>query len=415
MNSFTYVFVVALILNVLTQWLLANRHIRHVRQHRQQVPAAFADNIPLCDHQNAADYTTTKVRANVADLLLSTVILLLWTLGGGLQLLDSAWRSLGWSPLFTGTVFLLSTMLITSVLDIPMSVYRVFFVEQKFGFNKMTVGIFVTDLFKNTAIFAVVGTPLLMLVLWVLNASGDLWWLYVWVIWLGFSLLMMWAYPNFIAPLFNEFRPLQDEVLKQRIERLLDRNGFSSNGVFVMDGSTRSTHGNAYFTGLGWNKRIVFFDTLMDELNHDEIEAVLAHELGHFKCHHITKRIAIMAVLALLSMALLGWLINVPWFYEGLGVAAGFHSNYMAVLLFIMIAPAVTFVLQPVFAFMSRKHEFEADDFAVAQAQAQHLIKALATLYKENANTLTPDPLYSAFYDSHPPAAIRIAHLSATV
>lgn len=415
MNSFTWVFVVALILSVLTQWLLAGRHIRHVRQHRQQVPAAFADNIPLRDHQKAADYTTAKVKTNVTELLLSAVILLLWTLGGGLQLLDGSWRSLGWSPLFTGTAFILSVMLITSVLEVPMSVYRVFFVEQRFGFNKMTVGIFVADLLKSTALFVVIGTPLLMLVLWVLDASGDLWWLYVWVIWLGFSLLMMWAYPNFIAPLFNKFRPLQDEVLKQRIEQLLDRNGFSSQGVFVMDGSTRSTHGNAYFTGLGKNKRIVFFDTLMNELNHDEIEAVLAHELGHFKCHHIAKRITIMAVLALLGMALLGWLINAPWFYEGLGVAAGFHSDYMAVLLFVMIAPAFTFVLQPIFAFMSRKHEFEADEFAVAHAQVQHLIKALVTLYKENANTLTPDPLYSAFYDSHPPAPIRISHLSAAV
>jgi len=243
-----------------------------------------------------------------------------------------------------------------------------------------------------------------------MNASGTLWWLYVWMTWFGFSLFMMWAYPSFIAPLFNKFKPLEEGELRDRIENLLTRNGFTSNGIFVMDGSTRSTHGNAYFTGLGTNKRIVFFDTLIDELSHDEIEAVLAHELGHFKCNHIKKRMVVMGTLSLAGLAILGWLINLPWFYQGLGIST--PSNYMALLLFVMISPAFTFFLQPIFSFTSRKHEFEADDFAAGQAQAEHLIHALVNLYKENANTLTPDPMYSAFYDSHPPAPVRIAHLS---
>ena len=244
-----------------------------------------------------------------------------------------------------------------------------------------------------------------------MNNSGSLWWLYVWLTWLIFSLVMMWAYPAFIAPLFNKFRPLQDQHLKQRIENLLGRNGFTSNGIFVMDGSTRSTHGNAYFTGLGANKRIVFFDTLIDELSHDEIEAVLAHELGHFKCNHIKKRIITLGFVFFIGCALLGWLINMPWFYEGLGISE--PSKYIALLLFLIISPVFTFFLQPVFSYISRQHEYEADDFAASQAQTHNLIQALVKLYKENANTLTPDPVYSAFHDSHPPAPIRIAHLSA--
>jgi STE24 endopeptidase len=250
-----------------------------------------------------------------------------------------------------------------------------------------------------------------VLVLWTMDNAGSLWWFYVWLIWLSFSLFMMWAYPAFIAPLFNKFRPLENQALKQRIENLLSRNGFTSQGIFVMDGSTRSTHGNAYFTGLGANKRIVFFDTLIDELSPEEIEAVLAHELGHFKCNHIKKRIVTLGVVFFIGLALLGWLINMPWFYTGLGVTE--PSTYMALLLFIVIAPVFTFFLQPVFSWISRQHEFEADDFAAAQAQTENLIQALVKLYKENANTLTPDPVYSAFHDSHPPAPIRIKHLTA--
>jgi STE24 endopeptidase len=410
MNEFSYVFLFALMLSITVQLLLGWRHISHVRSHSEKVPSAFEGKIPLEAHQKAANYTQAKVKTGFFEILPATIFLLIWTLGGALQMLDGAWRSLGLSELWTGTVFLLSVVAIMSVLDLPMSAYRTFRLEQKFGFNKMTVRIFMMDILKNTVVGFLIGVPLLVVILWIMNVSGNLWWLYVWMTWFGFSLFMMWAYPSFIAPLFNKFRPLQEGELKTRIENLLERNGFTSQGIFVMDGSTRSTHGNAYFTGLGANKRIVFFDTLIDELSHDEIEAVLAHELGHFKCNHIKKRMVVMGAVSLAGLAILGWLINLPWFYTGLGISTS--SNYMALLLFVMISPAFTFVLQPIFSFTSRKHEFEADDFAAGQAQAEHLIHALVNLYKENANTLTPDPIYSAFYDSHPPAPVRIAHLS---
>jgi STE24 endopeptidase len=411
MNEFTYVFLFALALSISVQLLLGLRHISHVRSHSEKVPDAFEGKIPLEAHQKAAAYTQAKVKTGFFELLPATIFLLIWTLGGALQLLNDGWMTLGLSELWTGTAFLLSVFAIMSLLDLPMSAYRTFCLEQKFGFNKMTVRIFIMDIIKNTTVGFLIGAPLLVLVLWIMNASGALWWLYVWMTWFGFSLFMMWAYPSFIAPLFNKFKPLDEGELRNRIENLLTRNGFTSNGIFVMDGSTRSTHGNAYFTGLGANKRIVFFDTLIDELSHDEIEAVLAHELGHFKCNHIKKRLVVMGALSLAGLAILGWLIKLPWFYEGLGIST--PSNYMALLLFVMISPAFTFILQPIFSFTSRKHEFEADDFAAGQAQSEHLIHALVNLYKENANTLTPDPMYSAFYDSHPPAPVRIAHLAA--
>ena len=410
MNEFTYIFLFALALSITIQLLLGWRHIIHVRLHREKVPSAFEGKIPLEAHQKAADYTLAKVKTGFFELLPATIFLLIWTLGGALQYLDGSWRSLGLSELWTGTAFLISVIAIMSILDLPMSAYRTFHLEQKFGFNKMTLGIFIMDIIKNTVVGFLIGVPLLVLVLWIMKVSGDLWWLYVWITWFGFSLFMMWAYPSFIAPLFNKFKPLEVSELRDRIENLLTRNGFTSNGIFVMDGSTRSTHGNAYFTGLGSNKRIVFFDTLIDELSNDEIEAVLAHELGHFKCNHIKKRMVVMGAISLIGLAILGWLIKLPWFYEGLGIST--PSNYMALLLFVMISPAFTFFLQPIFSFTSRKHEFEADDFAAGQAQAEHLIHALVSLYKENANTLTPDPIYSAFYDSHPPAPVRIAHLT---
>jgi len=410
MNEFTYVFLFALALSIAVQLVLGWKHISHVRSHSGKVPDAFADKIPLEAHQKAAAYTQAKVKTGFFELLPATIFLLIWTLGGALQMLDDSWKSLGLSELWTGTAFLLSVIAIMSLLDLPMSAYRTFRLEQKFGFNKMTVRIFIMDIIKNTTVGFLIGAPLLVLVLWIMNVSGTLWWLYVWITWFGFSLFMMWAYPSFIAPLFNKFKPLDEGELKERIENLLTRNGFTCNGISVMDGSTRSTHGNAYFTGLGANKRIVFFDTLIDELSNDEIEAVLAHELGHFKCNHIKKRMVVMGTLSLAGLAILGWLINLPWFYQGLGIST--PSNYMALLLFVMISPAFTFFLQPIFSFTSRKHEFEADDFAAGQAQAEHLIHALVNLYKENANTLTPDPMYSAFYDSHPPAPVRIAHLS---
>jgi STE24 endopeptidase len=408
-NLFTSIFLFSLSASIIVQWFLVQRHIKHIQSHRQKVPEAFHDKIPVEAHQKAADYTQAKVKTGLVELIIGSTFLLLWTLGGGFQLLDSWWRSLELPELWTGTCFILSVFGIMSILDLPMSIYRTFKLEQSFGFNKMTPKIFIIDLLKNTVIGLLIGTPILLLVLWIMENSGSYWWLYVWVTWLGVSLFMMWAYPAFIAPLFNKFRPLDNEELRTRIENLLTRNGFKSQGIFVMDGSTRSTHGNAYFTGLGANKRIVFFDTLVNELSYDEIEAVLAHELGHFKCNHIRKRISVLGTVFLIGLGILGWLINEPWFYNGLGVEQS--STYMALILFVMASPAFTFFLQPLFSFISRQHEFEADDFAAGQAQSENLITALVSLYRENANTLTPDPLYSAFHDSHPPAPIRIAHL----
>lgn len=380
-----------------------------MRSNRDNVPEAFNDKISLEAHQKAADYTEAKVKTGLFELIIGSALLLLWTLAGGLQFLDNWMRTFGMSEILTGTALILSVFVIMAILELPLSLFKIFKIEQSFGFNKMTPKIFFVDLLKNTIVGFLIGAPLLLFVLWIMENSGTYWWIYVWFTWLAFSLLMMWAYPAFIAPIFNKFRTLENDELKTRIENLLARNGFKSNGIFVMDGSTRSTHGNAYFTGLGANKRIVFFDTLIDELSYDEIEAVLAHELGHFKCNHIRKRISLLAALFFIGLGILGWLISQAWFYNGLGIEQ--MSAYIALLLFVMISPAFTYFLQPIFSFISRQHEFEADDFAAGQAQAENLITALVNLYRENANTLTPDPLYSAFHDSHPPAPIRIAHL----
>ena len=411
MNTLTYLLIIALISGVFLQWRLSVRHIRHIKANRETVPDNFADKIPLDAHHKAADYNCAKTRIRLVELIVSSILLLIWTLGGALDLLDSIIRPYQLSTLWTGTVFILAVILISSLLDLPLSLYRTFRLEQRFGFNKMTPRLYINDLLKNALLMLIIGIPMIMLVLWFMDNSGAWWWLYVWLTWLGFNLVMVWAYPALIAPLFNKFRQLDNADLATRIAALLDRNGFTSNGIFVMDGSTRSTHGNAYFTGMGANKRIVFFDTLIDELSYDEIEAVLAHELGHFKCGHVKKRLAIMGITFLTGFAILGVLLELPWFYAGLGVSE--PSAYMALTLFVLVAPAFTLFLQPLFSSLSRKHEFEADDFATAQVRADSLINALVKLYKENANTLTPDPLYSAFHDSHPPAPIRIAHLSA--
>ena len=410
MNNFSYLFLVMLSLSIVTQYLLSRRHIRHISKHRVKVPAAFQDKITLTEHQKAADYTIAKNKTGLLELFISSALLLVWTFGGLLEYVDAFWRSHDVLGVWLGIAVILSITIISSILDIPLSIYRTFRLEERFGFNKTTPRTFIMDILKGFALSLVIGIPMIALVLWIMQSAGSLWWFYVWLTWLGFSLLMLWAYPAFIAPLFNKFSPLEDEGLRNRIEALLTRCGFASKGIFIMDGSTRSSHGNAYFTGLGTNKRIVFFDTLIDSLNGEEIEAVLAHELGHFKHHHVKKRILVMALIFLMSFAILGWLIELPWFYQGLGVDT--PSIHMALILFMIAAPVFTFFLQPVFTFLSRKHEFEADDFAAAQAEAKDLIQALVKLYKENANTLTPDPLYSAFHDSHPPAPIRIAHLS---
>jgi len=408
-NFFTYIFLFSLFAGIFVQWFLVQKHINCVRSNRNDVPEAFNDKISLEAHQKAADYTEAKVKTGLFELIIGSALLLLWTLAGGLQFLDNWLRTFGMSEILTGTALILSVFAIMAILELPLSLFKIFKIEQSFGFNKMTPKIFFVDLLKNTIVGFLIGAPLLLFVLWIMENSGTYWWVYVWFTWLTFSLLMMWAYPAFIAPIFNKFRTLENDELKTRIENLLARNGFKSNGIFVMDGSTRSTHGNAYFTGLGANKRIVFFDTLINELSYDEIEAVLAHELGHFKCNHIRKRISLLAAIFFIGLGILGWLINQAWFYNGLGIEQ--MSTYIALLLFVMISPVFTFFLQPIFSFISRQHEFEADDFAAGQAQTENLITALVNLYRENANTLTPDPLYSAFHDSHPPAPIRIAHL----
>lgn len=410
MNAFTGLFLSAVAAGLLLRWGLGRRHIRHIQAHRAAVPPAFSADIPLAAHHKAADYTCAKTRVGTAELAFSSLLLLLWTLGGALNGLDGLARAWQLPPLWTGTLFILTALVISALLDAPLAAYRAFGLEQRFGFNRITPKLFLTDLLKSLALTLLLGTPMIALALWLMAAAGAYWWLWLWLAWLGFSTAMLWAYPALIAPLFNTFRPLDNPALEARVAALLQRNGFASDGIFVMDGSARSTHGNAYFTGLGANKRIVFFDTLVKQLSHDEIEAVLAHELGHFKRHHVKKRMALLALLFLAGCGVLALLADAPWFYAGLGIAR--PSDYAALTLFALVAPAFALFLQPLFSSISRRHEFEADDFAAAQGGPGALASALVKLYRENANTLTPEPLYSAFHDSHPPAPLRIARLT---
>lgn len=406
----TTIFIVALILAFLLEFWLNQRQIRHVMANRARVPDDFAGRISLTDHQKAADYTIARTRFGSVTQIVGALILLMWTLGGGLEALDQLWRGLELNSILTGVGVMLSVMLISALIELPLSAYRTFYIEQRFGFNNSTVALFVSDTLKQALLTLLIGMPVLWVILWLMQHMGDMWWLYVWAVWMGFSLLMLWAYPAFIAPLFNKFSPLENSDLRTRIENLLKRCGFTSNGIFIMDGSRRSSHGNAYFTGLGKNKRIVFFDTLLNSLEPEETEAVLAHELGHFKHRHIQKRIVSMAVITMIGLGVLGYLMKLESFYTGLGVSHA--SQYAALILFMMVAPLFSIYLQPVFSWFSRKHEFEADAFAAQQSNASRLIQALVKLYRENASTLTPDPLYSAFHDSHPPAPVRIAHLA---
>lgn len=409
MNEYSWVVLVVFAAGLAVQFWLSWRQITHVKANADTVPPAFADSITHEAHQKAADYTIAKAHLGDASRILGAAVLLMWTFAGGLELLDQRWRTLEMGSIMTGTAVILSFMLIGTLIDLPLSLYSTFGLEEKFGFNKMTIGLFFKDMFKGMMLTFVIVTPLIALVLWLMEQSGRLWWLYVWLVWMGFSLAMMWVYPRFIAPLFNTFKPLEDETLASRVTHLLEKCGFSANGIFIMDGSTRSGHGNAYFTGFGANKRIVFFDTLIDSLNVDETEAVLAHELGHFKHHHIKKGIALMAAMTLAGLAILGGLIGETAFYHGLGVSR--PSSYIGLLLFMLVIPLFTFFISPLFSIFSRKHEFEADDYAREQSNAHALVTALVKMYQENASTLTPDPLHSAFYDSHPPAAIRISRL----
>jgi STE24 endopeptidase len=383
-----------------------------VKAHRAQVPGEFSDSIQLEAHQKAADYTTDKVRLSIIEGLVDALVLLGFTLGGGLFAIDAFMsRTLGDGYAHgLGTVF--GLMLVSSLIGLPFDLYRTFRIESRYGFNKMTLKLYVLDALKGFVLSAAIGVPLLLVTFWLMDKMGGLWWFYVWLVWLGFSLAMIAIYPNFIAPLFNKFAPLADAALKQRIENLLTRCGFTSSGLFVMDGSRRSSHGNAYFTGFGKTKRIVFFDTLIERLSPTEIEAVLAHELGHFKRKHIYKMMAGQFALTFLVLAAMGWVIDKPWFYEGLGVPLnGTPHIAVSLTLFFLVLSVFTFWLTPVMSLISRKHEFEADAYAAQQTQATDLISALVKLYRDNASTLTPDPIHSAVYDSHPPAAIRIAHL----
>ena len=411
MNMFTVLFLAVLALSFAVEWWLSHRQLAYVRTHRKAVPDAFKDAISLEAHQKAADYTMDKVRLGNLDRIAGLLILLLFTLGGGIDVVNRLWAGFEWPPLVTGIAVILSTTLLINLFELPIGIYQTFVIEERYGFNRNTPKQFITDLALQTALSLAIGGPLLALILWIMQNVENYWWLLAWSIVIGFSILMSWAFPTFIAPLFNKFTPLQDEMLKKRIETLLERCGFQSQGIFVMDGSRRSGHGNAYFTGIGDSKRIVFFDTLIDSLSHDELEAILAHELGHFRRRHVLKMLVASGVMTLIGFALLGWLSGQDWFYSGLGV--GSRSDALALLLFMLITPAFASFLQPVIAYFQRRHEFEADDFAAYYTQARHLISALVKLYRDNASTLTPDPLYSAFHYSHPPASIRIANLSA--
>ena len=409
MNTFSLVFLAALVITTAFRVWLAWRHIGHVAAHRDRVPPAFTEKVTLQAHQKAGDYTVAKTRLALTELIVDALLVLAFTLGGGLEWIDQTLRAMHFGWLGLGIWLIASVTIISGLVGLPFSLYRTFVIETRFGFNKMTLGLFVVDLLKQALLGAVIGLPILVAVLFMMGALGTYWWIYTWVFYMVFSVVMMIVFPTWIAPLFNKFAPLANDELKTRIENLLVRCGFKSQGLFVMDGSKRSSHGNAYFTGFGKAKRIVFFDTLIDRLQPMEIEAVLAHELGHFKRRHVTKRIALSFLLSFVFLALLGWVIDKPWFFQGLGVST--PSNGMALVLFFTALPAFTFFLQPLGSLLSRKHEFEADEYAAQQTRSDDLITALVKLYQDNASTLTPDPLYSAIYDSHPPAAIRIAHL----
>ena len=409
-NAFTWVFLAALAAATATRLWLALRQMRHVRAHRAEVPESFAGTIPLEAHQKAADYSVAKGRVGILEMLVGVAMLLALTLGGLLEAISRAWA--GWlepGGIAHGIALIVSVVVLLSALDLPFSVYRTFVVEARFGFNRMTPLLYALDLAKSAALGAALGIPLLALVLWLMGQMGELWWAWVWLAWAGFNLLILLIYPTFIAPLFNKFSPLEDAALAERVKALLARCGFRSSGLYVMDGSKRSSHGNAYFTGFGAAKRIVFFDTLLSRLAPAEVEAVLAHELGHFKRHHVWKRVTLLFAASFGLLWVLGQLIHQDWFYQGLGVQT--QGTAMALMLFFLAMPVFTFFLQPLSSLYSRRHEFEADQYAASHASAQELVRALVKLYQDNAATLTPDPLHSAFYDSHPPAATRIARL----
>ncbi|HLX03115.1 MAG TPA: M48 family metallopeptidase [Trinickia sp.] len=411
--TFTVLFVAAVLAMIGTKLWLASRQIRFVAAHRGRVPEQFAGTIALAAHQRAADYTIERTRLTMLEVIVSAAVLIALTLLGGVAAINSLvsnWLGEG----YLGQIGLVAVVIaITSAIDLPFDYYRQFVVEERFGFNRMTKRIFFTDLVKGILLGSALGLPLLFVLLWLMNQAGSLWWLWAWVVLVAFQMLVLVLYPTFIAPLFNKFEPLTDDALKSRIEALMKRCGFAAKGLFVMDGSRRSAHGNAYFTGFGAAKRIVFFDTLLARLSGSEIEAVLAHELGHFKRRHVIKRMIVTFAISLAMLALLGWLTQRVWFYEGLGVQPSMtgSNSGLALVLFFLALPVFMFFVTPLGSLSSRKHEFEADAFAASQTGAQDLVNALVKLYEDNASTLTPDPLYTAFYYSHPPASQRIDRL----
>jgi len=406
-------FCLLLAAGLLTRLWLAGRQMRHVAQHRAAVPAAFAERIGLAAHQKAADYTIAKTRLGLLEGSLGAAILIGWTLLGGLNTLNQTlllWLGPG---LVQQLALLAAFMAIGALLELPFSWYRSFRLEQHYGFNRLTPRLWLADGIKGVLIGAALGLPLAALLLWLMDSAGSTWWLWTWGVWMGFNLLLLLLYPTLIAPIFNRFEPLHDPALKTRIEALLARCGFQAQGLFVMDGSKRSAHANAYFTGFGPAKRVVFFDTLLQQLTPGEIDAVLAHELGHFKRRHILQRLVLLAGLSLAAFALLGWLAQQLWFYTGLGVTPSLTqaNSALALLLFLSVLPLLGFFVTPLLSAWSRRHEFEADAFAAEHAERRELASALLKLYQDNASTLTPDPLYVRFYYSHPPAGQRLEHL----
>ena len=417
--TWTLLFSAALVLGLLLKLYLSSRQIRHVARHRDTVPPAFAATISLASHQKAADYTLTKARFGLLELAFGSAVLLGWTLLGGLDSLNQALANSAlaqWGPLATQMALVAGFGLISGALDLPFTLYSTFRIEERFGFNKMSFQLWLADLLKSTLVGMVIGLPIVALILWLMNSAGPLWWLWAWAVWMGFNLLVLVLYPTVIAPMFNKFKPLEDDSLKARVTALMQRCGFAAKGLYVMDGSKRSAHANAYFTGFGAAKRVVFYDTLLKQLSPAEVDAVLAHELGHFKHKHIIQRIVMLFAMSLAGFALIGYLSQQVWFYTGLGVRPnlGAPNDALALLLFMLAVPLFSFFISPLFAQLSRKHEFEADAYAAKQTDGRDLSSALLKLYQDNASTLTPDPVFVKFYYSHPPASERLARMGTT-
>jgi STE24 endopeptidase len=413
--ALTLAFAFALVAGLTVKFWLATRQVRHVARHRDAVPPVFQQAITLSAHQKAADYTMAKTRFGLFEMAWSAAVLMGWTLLGGLDLLNKL--LLGWmgGGIWQQLALLAGFALVGGLLELPFTLWQTFRLEERFGFNKMTWRLWLADAIKGAALGTLIGLPIAALILWLMGAAGDLWWLWAWGAWMAFNLLLMLIYPTFIAPIFNKFQPLDDAALKERVNALMHRCGFAAKGLFVMDGSTRSAHANAYFTGFGASKRVVFYDTLLRQLNAGEVEAVLAHELGHFKHRHVLKRMATMFALSLAGFALLGWLSTHAWFYTGLGVQPNMAApnDALAILLFMLAAPVFGFFVAPLPVVISRRHEFEADAYAIAQTSGADLRAALLKLYQDNASTLTPDPVFVKFYYSHPPASERLARMGA--